>query len=257
MLDKYRIHVDTLKGIDDQRFEANLLGLNEYDQERERIERRYAELRKQLNEDTLLTDNQLFQARRALSANQEAEMEAVYQSEIKLNDELVSTINSAMSNLASSMTEAMFGAKTSLAEIFKGIAKDFTKYFIQAAFKSIISSFIPMFGALLGGMFDTPKYDGMAMTQGEHFANYFSQGVENGLSKLSFASNLASSYAPSLVGAGGGGGSSTVINYYQGVVTSDFISRDVVPAVGIASKRKEVNIYSTQENSLGGSNVYS
>ena len=241
-------------------FEASLIGIDEYGQALMRMERDYVAERESILAETGVSKQEKAEALTALWSLYYEELTAMDKEyydaqEAEANASFIKIASVAGSGI-NSMVDSMVEGRGDMAHIFKGMAQDFAKYFIKSALAMMLNSFLPGLGSILGGMFDTPRYDKMAMTQGEHFANYFSSGVENGLSKLSFASNLASNYAPPLI-VGGGGGSSTIINNYNGVVSEDFIHTNVVPAVGIASKRREVNIYSVTENSLGGSYVFS
>lgn len=227
LLDKYRIHIDTLKGIESQRFEASLIGLSDYDEQRSRIEREFAELRKQLSEDSMLTDQQMYQAKIALAANEAEAIREIQESQFISNQELVSFIDGSMSQLSSGLVDSMLDARSSLRDIFEGIGQDFLKLVVQKSLMAMASSFIPGLGGLFGGGFGSK----LAIAGGS--SDVFQQGGSQAFK------------------------SSVTNNYYQGVVTEDFIATEVVPSVGLASKRNEVELYSTQDNSLGGSHVFS
>lgn len=73
----YQTHLGIISIADQQHFEASLIGLNEYDTERRRIEEEFANLEAQIRADKLLSEQQLNQALIDLNANKAARLSAV------------------------------------------------------------------------------------------------------------------------------------------------------------------------------------
>jgi len=160
-----------------------------------------------------------------------------------------------------SMVDAMFDGQQSFQDIFKGMAEDFMKFFIKQGLASIANVFIPGLGALLGGIFDTAKNDRMAMTQGLHFAQYFSKGAMFEFNR--FANSVPSALAfnssafgsLSLAGVSGGGGGNITINISDSVVEESFVRDKLVPAIESAINSGHTDISIDNSNLTGTPNV--
>jgi len=151
-----------------------------------------------------------------------------------------------------------------VSDVFKGMYEDFMAFFIKQALLSILNVFVPGLGTILGGIFDTPKYDRLAMQQGQHFAHYFSQGVFANMRSGSelmrgivpSAANLA---MPAMAGVGGGGGSNigTTINvtFSGNVLSSEFIEKQVAPTLRKLATNGKSDLALNPENITGRRNV--
>jgi hypothetical protein len=175
---------------------------------------------------------------------------------------LTNIIGNRFTEMSNKMASAMMGGKERLGDIFKGMYQDFLAFFIKQALASIANAFIPGLGVLLGGIFDTPRYDRLAMEQGAHFAHYFSRGVfDNMRSGSQFmrgivpsASNLA---VPSMAApAPAISGRSTInVTFSGNVLSSEFIERQVAPTLRKLVTNGKSDLALSAENVTGGRNI--
>lgn len=154
----------------------------------------------------------------------------------------------------STMVDRMFEGKQHITQIFAGMALDFTKFFIKVALAAVMNRFIPGLGSLLGGMFDTPKYDRMAMTQGRHFAEYFQQGMMRSMQTFgAMVANSAGSafgtFAPAMPVASGG----MTINVY-GMTDETYVRRNLVPLLEKVSRGNTSKVSLKRDNVTGFAN---
>lgn len=186
----------------------------------------------------------------------------------KINSEQIRREQQAMNILARTadagirhIIGSMKILQTESSSVFTTMAQEFTKLFIEESLRQLSLKFIGSlsgggFLGLLSSIFDTRANDAMAMKQGSDFAKYFSMGALKELN--SFAPQITYNAAPIAAASGAVNSNQTIIyqNFY-GVVADDFIQRDVIPSVSIASKRRETSLYAVEDRRFGGSRVYS
>ena len=107
----------------------------------------------------------------------------------------INTMFAGFDALSRGIVDAMFGAQVKFREIFKNIAKDFMKLFIDEILRMVVKILVPKMISLLT-LFDVRKNDMMAERIGRDYAKYFTQGVIKGMK----GANLAGAMA----GVGGG-----------------------------------------------------
>lgn len=130
----------------------------------------------------------------------------------RMNDKMEAALGSATKDIV----RLLFGLEKDAAQIFKNMAMEFLNLFIEETLRALARKWAPRFLGFLGGMFDTPANDRMAMQQGEHFAFFFMQGAEGKLRTANFGATITAA------------------------ITKDFISREIVPVI--------------EEDSIEGSN---
>lgn len=136
----------------------------------------------------------------------------------------------------SSSVDALVDGRANFAEIFKGMAADFIKFFIKKALIAVTSKFIPGLGSLLGGMFDTPVNDKMAMQQGEDFMKWFTAGaIKEARGGSVLAANITGSQqttAPIEAAYSGGSGNVVMnVTVSGNVMSGDFIEKEIAPTL--------------------------
>lgn len=141
-------------------------------------------------------------------------------------------------NTAGRITRALLDGRKDMSDIFKGMAQDFIAFFVEQALLSLLNVFIPGLGTLLGGIFDTPANDRMAMQQGEHFAQWFTRGALENLRHFptDFAGVAAGSLSlggiatsfPGIQSPGAGGGGGVILQFNNPIMTQSFVEDDVV-----------------------------
>lgn len=167
------------------------------------------------------------------------------------------------------MVDAMVGGRQSMGEIFKGMAQDFMSFFIKQALFSIVSSFIPGLGGLLGHMFDTPVNDRMAANQGRDFAQWFTRGM---LAEMQGGTEMAVGISQSAGGGGGrsipavasggggggGGGSNMVVMHVSisgNVMSEEFVEDKIAPKLRSLVDDGRSLLETQDENVTGGRDV--
>lgn len=87
-----------------------------------------------------------------------------------------STISDGMDKVSNRIVAAMWGAKVKFKDIWQGIAKDFTKLFVDEVLKIVAKKLVVQLIKTLA-LFDKASNDRMAMRIGQDYAKYFMQGV--------------------------------------------------------------------------------
>jgi hypothetical protein len=159
----------------------------------------------------------------------------------------------AMDNI---VDDVIFG-RQSLRSVFQGMAADFMKYFIKQALAAIANMFIPGLGSLLGGIFDTPANDRMAMTQGQHFANWFTTGALDRVADFpaQFAGMVAGAGTGSVAAAGAGGSRGAQIIINNPIMDRRFVSESLEPLLVSNSAAGMSDIVIDQNNLTGYDNA--
>ena len=177
--------------------------------------------------------------------------------------------NSNMARIGASgidnLARTMATGRGKISDVFRGVYEDFMAFFIKKALMSIATSFIPGFGTLLGGMFDTPVNDRMAAEQGQHFAHYFTQGALRGLDAgnavvagvMPGAGNAAAPAMSAPIEAAGGGTGGTIINVTisGNVLNDEFIEGQVAPTLRRLISDGKSDLSLRPENVTGGRDV--
>ena len=272
MLEKERL--DKVKALERLAFDASLIGKQEHVQQLLEVERWYNEQLAIIAENEHATDAERKAAQHGveiLNKQKRAEVWKAYHKEIaKQNDEAFAkmrkqaeeftrAIGGILNSYLDQWVDALIEQRSIGQEFWKAMANDFAKFFIKQALAKVADVFVPGLGSILGSIFDTPKYDRLAMQQGEHFIYWFGTGAEHALDRLNLGPQLAAAGAPAVaasLGIPGQPTSGSQVNIYQGVVTEDFIRQDVVPAVSLASKRKETSLIAVTDEVFGGSRVF-
>ncbi len=160
----------------------------------------------------------------------------------RLHDQMV---NKSM-DFVSSTIDLFKRGERDAAKIFAKMALDFIQFFVKRALNSLSGDFLGGLLGILGSIFDTRKNDLMAMTQGEHFAKYFTQGMSDYMAKANLGSRLAVP-GVAMAGSPGGGGSNTVIQqsfYFQGMTDEQYVRRKVIPEIekAVESGRSKISV---------------
>jgi hypothetical protein len=150
-----------------------------------------------------------------------------------------------------------------IGDVFKGMHEDFMAFFIQQSLASIADMFIPGLGKLLGGIFDTPKYDRLAMQQGQHFAEYFTQGVFSQMRTGSefmrgivpSAGNLAMPALATPAPAATSPGNTINVTFSGNILSSDFIEQQVAPILRKLTTDGKTDLMLKADNLTGGRSV--
>lgn len=182
------------------------------------------------------------------------------------------------SNLQSSGARAVAGITGELElldmqakTVFGKMALHFTQYFVEAALQSVALRLVGSIGGggilgLLGGLFDTPANDRMAMREGERFGQFFSDAAVktvaaaqigpaiamNAISPVSGSGAVSiprSSYQPSV--SPGGSGVSVVINVGGSVVAERDLVDRIVPVIEQAVRRSRSDLRIASRNLTG------
>jgi len=156
--------------------------------------------------------------------------------------------------MGDAMVDGLMQGRIQSKQIFKGMATDFIKFFVRKALASIMSSFIPGLGSLLGAMFDTPRYDKMAAQQGEDFAEYFMEGTMRKMSSLA----PAMAYAGGSMASRNGQATPATINMYVSgnVMADDFVERKIGPTLERLSIYNRSNMVTKKRNVTGDADVH-
>ena len=160
------------------------------------------------------------------------------------------------------MINAIATGRGNIGEIFKQMAQDFMTYFIQKALMSLITSFIPGLGSILGGIFDTPVNDRMAAKQGADFAAWFERGA---MAQFAGGNALAASFtrnsnriAPTVMNSGGNGGGGMVymnVTVTGNVLSDGYIEKTIKPRLQQLSTDGKASLSMKPEHRTGQRDV--
>ena len=170
-----------------------------------------------------------------------------------------SEMTDMMSGWATAQIDSLVETGKLSAYIFDQMAKDFMKFFIEKSLEAIANMFIPGLGSLLGSIFDTPRYDRMAMTQGQHFAQFFTSGALGHI-RDNFIPNFAGSLSPQLAlpggggfqYGGGGGSSAPMVVEVNLTIGNEVITKAIAPKLVEDSRRGGNRLVTTTQNLTGG-----
>lgn len=100
------------------------------------------------------------------------------------------TIESGIHLVSDRLVDAMWGGRMKLQDVWKSIAKDFTKMFVDEVLRIIMKTMVvKMLEAL--ALFDRRENDLMAKRVGRDYAKHFTKGVMDGLAKSNLAGAIA------------------------------------------------------------------
>lgn len=174
------------------------------------------------------------------------------------NMEAAQAMGAMAVNAAGTMTRAFLQGRKDMGEIFEGMAQDFLAFFVEQALIALLDVFVPGLGKILGGIFDTPANDRMAMEQGRHFSQWFTRGALGELQAFPTtfagmaAGNLAGGGASPLLPGGAGGGAGGInITFNNPIMTQDFITDDVVDIIEKTSRDGVASIVLDDTNLTG------
>lgn len=263
------------QALEDLFFDASLVGKEAHAQELADVDRWYNDQLKFFMESASLSEEERRQAQIALdriAAERRSEIWRDYYDELDreaaknldANERYIKDFQAAFENMTGQYlgrwVDTLVEQKKVGKEFWQSMAQDFLSLFIKTALGAVLNTFLPGLGTALS-IFATPKYDALARQEGRDFVTQFWTGAESQLRDVqgSLGSSMAAAATPAARDALGAGQAGGLVqnNYYQGVVTEDFMRADVVPSVALASKRKEVAIAAVTEDRFGGSYVYS
>ena len=159
------------------------------------------------------------------------------------------SIGYIVDDYADQWLDVMFGIREASSDIWKSMAIDFSKLFIKKLIADWLSTL---------DFFKNSDTSGIGGGGGGNLSIGNIVGtVIGGIIGSVLKQNVGMINGDNLLGGTSRRAVTIVNNYYQGVVTQDFISKDVIPSVSIASKRKETSIIGIEAGKLGGSLVFS
>lgn len=117
---------------------------------------------------------------------------------------LEASFASAGNYIANTLGDTFDASRLRLNEIWKAMAGDFIRYFIDSAIASIAGKFL----GFLGKLFDNPVNDRMANRQGFDFGTHFARGVNDAMAAMAIpalsGAGTQTPGSPVIVIAGGG-----------------------------------------------------
>jgi len=170
-------------------------------------------------------------------------------------------MQSMMGGAVNGMVNSMVVGRQTMGGVFKGMAQDFTTFFIKQALASMLNTFVPGLGSILGGMFDTPVNDRMAANQGRDFMKWFTRGaLAEAQGKSTMAVGIAQTNNRIIPVASGGGGSTGGMVIMNVTVSGNVLTDQYVEGTIAPKLRNLVNdgrsLLSVQdENRTGGRDV--
>jgi len=180
-----------------------------------------------------------------------------FKSQIDISAAAGNAMSGAMGNAANRIVGSLKFLQTESNGIFKNMAADFMKYFIEEVLRMVAKVLVVKLLKLLAGIFDTRANDMMAVQQGRDFAKYFTQGVLGGITDANLGRNMAMA-----VGSSGTGRSSfspamsrgfnTInLNFYSPITSREFVRNEIVPEIERAVGYRQSNIVIAQSNLTG------
>ncbi len=169
-------------------------------------------------------------------------------------------MSSMIGEFTNSAIDSLVDGRQSVGEVFKGMAQDFMKFFIKTALYSLVSSFIPGLGSILGSMFDTPVNDRMAAAQGGDFMKWFTRGAlaeaQGGSIMATGIAHSSNRIIPVASSSGGSGGAVVMhINISGNVLSDDFIEKTIEPKLRQLSNDGKSLLSLRQEHNTGERDV--
>lgn len=151
----------------------------------------------------------------------------------------VNAVAGASENMASRVVGSMRFLQTQSNGIFRNMAADFMRLFIQQILSDVAKILIPNLLSFLGSIFDTAANDRMAAQQGRDFAYYFGSGVLSGIRDQ----NLGMAIAGEISSTGRTAGSA---------MTSRGIRKTIIPAIQREGKYGITTIMTSESTMTGG-----
>ncbi len=106
----------------------------------------------------------------------------------------------AIGKLSNNIVDAMSGGQLRLKEIFKDMAKDFLRLFIEQILRDVKLALVAKLISLLK-LFDVRANDMMAIQMGRDYAKFFQQGVSEGMDFGGLAGSMARGVMPQIGGS--------------------------------------------------------
>jgi len=97
------------------------------------------------------------------------------------------SLSTAGSSAANQIVNAMMGGKARLKDIWKDMAGDFVRYFVQSAIQALAGKLL----TFLASLFDNPVNDAMAGRQGYDFGKYFGYGFQQAMANFAVIPSMA------------------------------------------------------------------
>lgn len=154
-------------------------------------------------------------------------------------------IMGAVNKMADNLVDVMLGGKNRLKEIWRAAAVDFLKFFVEEILKLAAAKLIVGLISILSKIFDTRANDMMAMEQGRHFAEYFTQGVLGGIGEANLGRKMAeriSIGAPGRISMNPSQQTFIQITINNPIGTEEFVRDSMVPALENIIYRRESKI---------------
>lgn len=198
--------------------------------------------------DRVYVDKRLSETER-LNKEIEEENQRTLDEQLEAQRQFNESIGYIVDDYADQWLDVMFGIREASSDIWKSMAIDFSKLFIKKLMADWLSTL---------DFFKNSDTSGIGGGGGGNLSIGNIVGtVIGGIIGSVLKQNVGMINGDNLLGGTSRRAVTIVNNYYQGVVTQDFISKDVIPSVSIASKRKETSIIGIEAGKLGGSLVFS
>jgi len=95
----------------------------------------------------------------------------------RLQVDMMGVMNNTMMGFSRNIVKSMKFLHTESTGVFKNMAVDFSRYFIEEVLRKMTMFLVPKMLGILGSIFDTRANDMMAMRQGADFGRFFKDGV--------------------------------------------------------------------------------
>lgn len=167
---------------------------------------------------------------------------AAQKAKAEFSQQIENQLEQSFRRAGDTIVDIMFGVRVDLAEVFKDMAKDFIRFFIEEITKKLAAKAAVWVLNLL--FFDKRENDLLAIQSGFDFATFFTQGADQGFNFNRIRNTAISSSIPLLspVGAGMGGGGIT-INIQGNIIGEDeWVKNRMVPILEEAIFNRETNI---------------
>ncbi len=165
-------------------------------------------------------------------------------------------LHGAMSNSVDSIVDSLGFLRTESTGVWKNMAADFTRYFIEAALKGVAIKLIGNIGGVgilgsLSSLFDTSENDRMAARQGADFAKFFTRGMLGGLSGSMLGPQIAMASGPAIGSGMSSVGGGITINFNAPITNREFVENEIVPMIedAVLQGRSQLSI---DTNSITG-----
>lgn len=247
-------HNEAIKKLEQLQFNNSLIGLNEYDAERRRIEENYRQMINDMEVNYILTTEERNQYIIELQKQKTAELNKL---EKKANDEMIAnTVNRTeqmAEGIASSMARsysAFVLGRNKLKDVFRGMAMDFMQLFIEQILDDLKVYLIPKLIKLLA-LFDKRENDAMAVRIGRDYVRYMMAGMTTELEVQRPAAKIGPSFPINSSGGDGYGGMTVNYNFYGNVTDPNYVRDDLIPVIETESEKGTGRFVLAKRNRTG------